>query len=211
MRILFLIAFISISFNGLSQSVKSSKLPNSLISLDANWSFIGGPIIDSKLLVGSKNTGVLIGYQFGGFGYNLDTSGSYNWVDKRKSLRLGYQLGFGNGFYSSLSLDLCSSRHEYNVYEYDPFWGYNYLYTDYNTKRGLRLNLGAGYTINFLKSKRLYLNVQSVFHLIDRSNLGNLNIGSRIQLVTGIGYRLGTPSTTTYEGVKNVTTVPIKP
>lgn len=71
---------------------------------------------------------------------------------------------------------------------------------------GVGLYVGPGYTFSFGKRKRCYYSVEA--------ELGLLKSGSILfnyEIYSGFGFRLGTPAKTTYEGVKNVTTVPIKP
>ena len=33
----------------------------------------------------------------------------------------------------------------------------------------------------------------------------------RLNLIVGLGYRFGSPAKTSYDGIKNITTVPLKP
>jgi hypothetical protein len=170
---------------------KRTPLPNSLFNLDVNYAILGGPIFGIKSVIGSNNSGFLVGFQFGGYGYYSDSAYVFN----SKSLRIGYQGSVFTGIYWTTSIDLCSRS----------LYDYNFEY--YGKARGYRVNLGVGYTLSVLKSKRLYLNSEFVLHVLDRSQINT----NRIQASFGIGYRIGTPATTTYEGVKNVTTVPVKP
>ncbi|MCE2711937.1 MAG: hypothetical protein LW688_05285 [Cryomorphaceae bacterium] len=210
--------FCSISLFGQStnQSTpkKSNPLPNSLFNLDVNYA-LGSPILGIKSVIGSNNSGFLLGFQFGGYEFSpIDYYSEieaarvegYNETYNFKSLRIGYQGSIFNGLYWNTSIDLCSSSYyNYSSYDYDA--GYYQSYSDYGDRRGYRVNLGIGYTLSLLKSKRLYLNSEFVVHVLDRSQFNT----TRIQASFGIGYRIGTPAKTTYEGVKEIRTVPMQP
>jgi hypothetical protein len=70
----------------------------------------------------------------------------------------------------------------------------------------MRLNTGLGYTISLGKAKRFYLNTEMVYSVIDKSKSSQ----GKLSLLGGIGFRLGTPAKTSYDGIKNVTTIPIE-
>lgn len=250
-----------------SNSYKTAKyeLPGSILNLDFSYAYMfGSDSVSSsiyfpiKLVLGSGNSGLIIGFQGGG-NPSIDNSPlllgrvtdggsandvyqsnpyttsvtSVNYLQSYKEvdpdfilnglmLRFGYQKAIFRGLYANLTFDVCRSkyfyslRHEYlTYYNYDYGWGEmtDYLYTneyEYDLNEvlwGVRSNFGLGYTISFLKSKRAYLNTEMLCSIFDRSN----QYLSRFQLNIGLGFRLGTPASTKYEGVKNVTTVPIKP
>lgn len=194
---------------------KSNPLPNSLFNLDVNYS-VGSPILGIKSVIGTNNSGFLLGVQFGGYEFSFIDDyyseiasawiGGYKESYNLKSLRIGYQGSIFNGLYWNTSMDLCSSSYyDYISYDYDT--GFYESYSDYGDRRGYRVNLGIGYTLSLLKSKRLYLNSEFVVHVLDRSQFNSY----RIQASFGIGYRFGTPAKTTYEGVKEIRTVPMQP
>lgn len=195
--------------NDQSASKKSNPLPNSLFNLDVNYT-VGSPILGIKSVIGSNNSGFLLGFQFGGY-FVDDYYSDGAWVGYKetynlKTLRIGYQGSIFYGLYWNTSTDLCSSSYyNYNSY-YDNAGNYQ-SNSDEGVKRGYRVNIGIGYTLSLLKSKRLYLNSEFVVHVLDRSQFNT----NRIQASCGIGYRFGTPANTTYEGVKEIRTVPMQP
>jgi hypothetical protein len=75
------------------------------------------------------------------------------------------------------------------------------------TSIGWRLNTGLGYTISLGKAKRIYLNTETIFSVIDKSKSSQ----GPLTFFCGIGYRFGSPARTSYDGIKNITTVPLKP
>ncbi len=168
-----------------AKSKKSHELPESLVNLELQsetYSLLAGYLgTGIKLVVGTKNTGILAGFSFGDDGF----------YESYKSLRLGYQYGISRGFYANSNLNMI-----------------NLTYSDYTgifKSRTFRLNLGTGYTLSFGKKKRWYYNIETSIALINTKSLV-----SRLTIYSGIGFRLGTPAKTSYEGVKNVTTVPMK-
>jgi len=169
-----------------SKSKKNHELPESLLNLEIQsetYSLLSGYLgTGIKLVVGTKNTGVLAGFSFGDDGF----------YESYKSLRLGYQYGISRGFYANANLNVMNFN--YNRYN-------SYIPND----RSLRLNLGLGYTFSFGKRKRIYYNLETGFAVINTQDLI-----SRLCINSGLGFRLGTPAKTSYEGVKNVTTVPVK-
>jgi hypothetical protein len=169
-----------------SKSKKNHELPESLLNLEIQsetYSLLSGYLgTGIKLVVGTKNTGVLAGFSFGDDGF----------YESYKSLRLGYQYGISTGFYANANLNVMNFN--YNRYN-------SYIPND----RSLRLNLGLGYTFSFGKRKRIYYNLETGFAVINTQDLI-----SRLCINSGLGFRLGTPAKTSYEGVKNVTTVPVK-
>jgi hypothetical protein len=169
-----------------AKSKKSHELPESLVNLEVQSEilgtgidFLGGGV---KAMIGSKNTGFLVGFSFGGD----DFSETY------RSIRVGYQYGIKRGFYANANLNVMN-------------FNYNGYYGAIAKDRSLRLNLGLGYTLSFGKRKRIYYNLETGFAVINTQGLI-----SRLCINSGIGFRLGTPAKTSYEGVKNVTTVPMK-
>lgn len=68
-----------------------------------------------------------------------------------------------------------------------------------------------GYTISLGKTKRIYLNYEVNYYLIDGVRDFGFEIDKRLNLTGGLGYRFGAPAKTTYDGIKNITTVPLKP
>jgi hypothetical protein len=169
-----------------AKSKKSHELPESLVNFDVHgetYSLLAGyPGSGIKMVVGSKNTGFLVGFSFGGD----DFSETY------RSIRVGYQYGIKRGFYANANLNVMNFN--YNRYN-------SYIPND----RSLRLNLGIGYTFSFGKRKRVYYNFETGFAVINTQDLI-----SRLCINSGLGFRIGTPAKTSYEGVKNVTTVPMK-
>lgn len=185
---------------------KSNPLPNSLFNLDVHG-ILGAPAVGIKGVIGSNNSGVLLGFQMGGiYGYYDDTLS--DWIDVYNpfSLRLGYQRAAVAGLYWNVSADYCLSNNVYYSYELDPFG--NYFWNQVERKRsGYRVNVGLGYTLSFLKSKRMYFNTEVVFSVLNKSRITSFPF----QLISGIGFRIGTPASTSYEGVKEIRTVPMQP
>jgi len=163
---------------------KKGVLPETLLNLElqseilgTGFDFSGGGI---KAMIGSKNTGLLLGFINGS-----STSDYY----KYNSFRLGYQYGIVSGFYANANFNLASIK---TINLYEPKY------------RSIRVNLGIGYTLSFGKKKRLYYNIETAFAVIKTSFL------PRFAIYSGIGFRLGTPAKTTYDGIKEVHTVPVK-
>lgn len=163
---------------------KKGVLPETLVNLElqseilgTGFDYSGGGI---KAMIGSKNTGILLGFINGS-----STSDTY----KYNSFRLGYQYGIVSGFYANANLDLASIK---SIYLYEPRY------------RSIRVNLGIGYTLSFGKKKRLYYNIETAIAAINTSFL------PRFAIYSGIGFRLGTPAKTSFDGIKEVNTVPVK-
>ena len=171
-----------------AKAKKSHELPESLLNLEVPYErFLVGGIavgLGVKAMIGSKNTGLLLGYMRG-IGSSDSSDYRYN------SFKLGYQYGIVSGFYANANFNLATMK---------PYLEY------YAKARTIRVNLGIGYTLSFGKKKRLYYNIETAFAVINT----NSNTLPRFAIYSGIGFRLGTPAKTTYEGVKNVTTVPMK-
>ena len=181
-----------------AKAKKSHELPESLLNLEIQseilgtcFDFSGGGI---KAMIGSKNTGLLLGYMRG-IGSSDSSDYRYN------SFKLGYQYGIVSGFYANANFNLASTRQE--DFLYDNYG--NLLGSTISKYRSIRVNLGVGYTLSFGKKKRLYYNIETAFAAINTNSLL-----PRFAIYSGIGFRLGTPAKTSYEGVKNVTTVPMK-
>ena len=254
-------SFTVLAQNNSDAPKKKSSLPESLLNLDINSNFKVGVTDDGinfpiKAVIGSKNNGIIIGFQNCGFkplavleytpkglenqvleynpdAYNFQTKylnshlniplNNNGVVKKGMALRLGYQKSIFKGLYANLSADLCriqtSVSHEYLVsynYDYVSSWdGTVYTYSssvylsELETKRtilGWRLNTGLGYTISLGDAKKFYLNTEMIYSVIDKSK----STQGKMSLMGGIGFRLGTPAKTSYDGIKVVNTVPVK-
>jgi hypothetical protein len=171
---------------------RSSELPVSLLNLDFLFESEANPAaypgLGVKMVFGSQNTGILAGFSVA----------SDNYSQSYRSIRAGYQYGIKRGLYSNVNLNLLNFR-------YDGYYYSGYPSADI-IENHFRLNLGLGYTLSLGKKKRFYINLEGACALINTND--EL---SRIILNFGYGFRFGTPAKTSYEGVKNVTTVPIKP
>ena len=179
-----------------AKAKKSHDLPESLLNLEIQSEILGTGIdfsgVGVKAMIGSKNTGLLLGYTHGSDGVSYVT---YN------STKLGYQYGIVRGLYLNTNFNFVSTSREDLVYDY---YG-NLLGSTISKDRSIRVNLGVGYTFTFGKKKRLYYNLETSFAVINTKDLAD-----RLCINSGLGFRLGTPAKTSYEGVKNVTTVPMK-
>ena len=183
----FLFALSSLTAQVTPVTLKQKKkfaLPKSLFNLDVNYnipvfSSAGFPIL-AKAMIGSNNTGIIIGLQ-DCIPQNLE-------VDEVRFkgflLRLGYQKSIVRGLFCNNTLD-----------------------SSFMTSIGWRLNTGLGYTISLGKAKRIYLNTETIFSVIDKSKSSQ----GPLTFFCGIGYRFGAPAKTSYDGIKNITTVPLKP
>jgi hypothetical protein len=233
--------------NNLDAPKKKGTLPETLFNLDfnGNFSFDGLTSMPVKAMIGSKNTGIIVGFQTCKMGnsvlnnvpteinplivqdyepdaYNINSSyrsssPSFS-LNKGFAIRLGYQKSIFRGLYANASLDIsrikADVRHSYYVtYNYFDSWfgeysSWTYLQeTELNrTIWGMRLNTGLGYTISLGKAKKFYLNTEIIYSIIDKSksSQGKLNI------IGGIGFRIGSPAKTSYDGIKEVNTVPVK-
>ena len=188
---------------------KNFTLPKSLFNLDVNYnipvfSSAGFPIL-AKAMIGSNNTGIIIGLQ-DCIPQNLE-------VDEVRFkgflLRLGYQKSIVRGLFCNLSADFCRMKGSESAFA-DPsleIMPNNTLDSSFMTSIGWRLNTGLGYTISLGKAKRIYLNTETIFSVIDKSKSSQ----GPLTFFCGIGYRFGAPAKTSYDGIKNITTVPLKP
>ena len=190
---------------------KNFALPKSLFNLDFNYckffsieelDISDVAIISIKAMIGSNNTGIILGVK----PLVLDD------VELEKTdltIQLGYQKRIFKGLFTSLSLELTRMKFT----EYDT--------SDYNSslekiKILPSLITSIGYTISLGKTKRIYLNYEVNYYLIDgfrdyaQDNFG-FEIDKRLNLTVGLGYRFGAPAKTSYDGIKNITTVPLKP
>lgn len=187
---------------------KNFALPKSLFNLDFNYcrdlSYIDENIgiISIKAMIGSNNTGIIIGVKPLVLYYG-------DLLKNNFGIQLGYQKRIFKGLFTSLSLELTRIKFT----EYDT--------SDYNSslekiKILPSLITSIGYTISLGKTKRIYLNYEVNYYLIDgfrdyyRDNFG-FEIDKRLNLTGGLGYRFGAPAKTSYDGIKNITTVPLKP
>ena len=179
-----------------AKSKKSHELPESLLNLEIQSEILGTGIdfsgVGVKAMIGSKNTGLLLGYTHGSDGVSYVT---YN------STKLGYQYGIVRGLYLNTNFNFVSTSREDLVYDY---YG-NLLGSTISKDRSIRVNLGVGYTLSFGKKKRLFYNIEIAFAAINTHSLL-----PRFATYSGLGFRLGSPAKTSYEGVKNITTVPMK-
>jgi hypothetical protein len=188
---------------------KSFSLPKSLFNLDVNYnipvfSSAGFPIL-AKAMIGSNNTGIIIGLQ-DCIPQNLE-------VDEVRFkgflLRLGYQKSIVRGLFCNLSADFCRMKGTESDFA-DPslyIIPNNTLDSSFMTSIGWRLNTGLGYTVSLGKAKRIYLNTETIFSVIDKSKSSQ----GPLTFFCGMGYRFGSPAKTSYDGIKNITTVPLKP
>lgn len=187
---------------------KNYALPKSLFNLDFNYcrdpygidDNIG--IISIKTMIGSNNTGIIIGVKPLGIADG-------DLLKNNLEIQLGYQKRIFKGLFTSLSLELTRMKFTY----YDT--------SDYNSslekiKILPSLITSIGYTISLGKTKRFYLNYEVNYYLIDgfrdyfQDNFG-FEFDKRFYLIGGLGYRFGAPAKTSYDGIKNITTVPLKP
>ena len=183
---------------------KNFALPKSLFNLDFNYCTSLNEIdenfgiISIKAMIGSNNTGIFLGVKPLGINYGD--------LEKNPNLeiQLGYQKRIFKGLFTSLSLELTRVK-----------------FTDYfssleEIKIFSSLITSIGYTISLGKTKRIYLNYEVNYYLIDgfrdyiQDNFG-YEADKRLNLTVGLGYRFGSPAKTSYDGIKNITTVPLKP
>jgi hypothetical protein len=187
---------------------KNFALPKSLFNLDFNYCRSLNEIdenfgiISIKAMIGSNNTGVIIGVKpFAIYDGDL--------LKNNLEIQLGYQKRIFKGLFTSLSLELTRMKFT----DYDT--------SDYNSslekiKILPSLITSIGYTISLGKTKRIYLNYEVNYYLIDgfrdyiQDNFG-YEADKRLNLIVGLGYRFGSPAKTSYDGIKNITTVPLKP
>ena len=187
---------------------KNFALPKSLFNLDFNYcrdlSYIDDNIgiISIKTMIGSNNTGIIIGVKpFAIYDGDL--------LKNNFGIQLGYQKRIFKGLFTSLSLEL--TRIKFTEY-------YSSYYNSSLEKIKILPSLitSIGYTISLGKTKRIYLNYEVNYYLIDgfrdyyQDNFG-FEIDKRLNLTGGLGYRFGSPAKTSFSGIKNITTVPLKP
>ena len=207
---LFLFAFGSMFAQKQSIAPKQKKnfaLPKSLFNLDFNYCTSLNEIdenfgiISIKAMIGSNNTGIILGIK--PLVLELDN------VELEKTdltIQLGYQKRIFKGLFTSLSLELTRKK----------FTNYNDSLENKNIQILPSLITSIGYTISLGKTKRIYLNYEINYYLIDgirdyaQDNFG-FEIDKRLNLTVGLGYRFGAPAKTSYDGIKNITTVPLKP
>ena len=217
--ILYLLLFAFGSMFAQKQSIapkqkKNFALPKSLFNLDFNYCKLfriedqeldisDEAIISIKAMIGSNNTGIIIGVK------PLGIADGDLLKNNNLEIQLGYQKRIFKGLFTSLSLELTRMKFTY----YDT--------SDYNSslekiKILPSLITSIGYTISLGKTKRFYLNYEVNYYLIDgfrdyaQDNFG-FEIDKRLNLTGGLGYRFGVPAKTSYDGLKNITTVPLKP
>ena len=208
---LFLFAFGSMFAQKPSIAPKQKKnfaLPKSLFNLDFNYcrdlSYIDDNIgiISIKTMIGSNNTGIIIGVKpFAIYDGDL--------LKNNFGIQLGYQKRILKGLFTSLSLEL--TRIKFTEY-------YSSYYNSSLEKIKILPSLitSIGYTFSFGRAKRIYLNYEVNYYLIDgfrdyyQDNFG-FEIDKRLNLTGGLGYRFGSPAKTSFSGIKNITTVPLKP
>ncbi len=221
---------------------KKKPLPESLFNLDLyyplhqylNYDFLP---IHVKVVIGSKNTGIIIGYTrtnlYNGLRFSYvknfpiykpgqiyDLSTDRVELMRRpnigNSIRLGYQRSLFSGIYANASMDICTIKARF--YTEDEYYSlyYQFIYnTDeyYQRLWAMRLNAGIGYTLSIGKQKRFYFNseiVYSFFNRILNSHSLTIDIYNNFNINMGFGFRIGSPSKTTYDGIKEVNTVPLK-
>ncbi len=203
---------------------KKGVLPETLFNLDFNGSFSIGngnglTSMPVKAMIGSKNTGIIVGFQSCIMGYNkvlryssncptylesqyFDSSPNSIINNKGFSIRLGYQKALYRGLFATVSADLtrikADVRHTY-------FSAGDFVELD-RTIWGMRVNAGLGYTISIGKAKKFYLNYELVYSIIDKSK----STQGKLNIIGGIGFRIGSPAKTSYDGIKEVHTVPVK-
>ena len=220
---------IDLNFMGYLYAITNSGESSSLAQLASNkftdFLYRANDVPRVKAMIGSKNTGIIIGYQscrMGSQSYlknvysntNMTTDSAiyfysnpaYNpYKNKGFSIRLGYQKALISGLYASVSGDL--TRIKANVEH--KFYNNNFSIYEFEKDRiiwGMRLNAGLGYTLSIGKAKKFYLNNEIVYSFIDKSKSNLL----KLNLNFAFGFRIGTPSKTTYDGIKEVNTVPLK-
>lgn len=200
---------------------KKGTLPETLFNLDLDFNrsfsfvddLIGINSMTVKTMIGSKNTGIIVGLHscimgndeflrkqfFANRDYINSNPISIN--NKGFSIRLGYQKALYRGLYATVSADLTRIKADVE---------HNYIYHyDIELDRiiwGMRLNAGLGYTISIGRAKKFYLNYELIYSIIDKSK----STQGKLNFIGGIGFRIGSPAKTSYDGIKEVYTVPIK-
>ena len=225
---------------------KKNPLPESLFNIDlyynlyqyVDYEFLP---IHFKVVIGSKNTGILIGstrtqlssydyYDYyiknfpiykPGLNYSSSLDGfTYLRPNIGNSIRLGYQRSLFSGIYANASMVICSSQLRFfteDIYVAPNTYYPSIYYTDVFYKRlwAMRLNAGIGYTLSIGKQKRFYLNSEIVYSFFNRIFYRDslplpIYIYYNFNINLGFGFRIGSPSKTTYDGIKEVNTVPLK-
>ena len=207
---LFLFAFGSMFAQKQSIAPKQKKnfaLPKSLFNLDFNYckffsieelDISDVAIISIKAMIGSNNTGIIVGVK------PLVIADGDLLKNNNLEIQLGYQKKIFKGLFTSLSLELTRMK----------FTNYNSSLENIQILQSLITSIG--YTISLGKTKRIYLNYEVNYYLIDgfrdyyQDNFG-FEIDKRLNLTGGLGYRFGSPAKTSFSGIKNITTVPLKP
>ena len=238
---------------------KGNGLPESFLNLDLNYASISNISISQefqeitsspfvlKAMIGSKNSGLIIGFQActfafeqellsGGevtqddlrtyFGDNdiyfniLQSAGGNSYLLGETSesklngitMRLGYQQSIFKGLYANISGDLTRIKKRVsNVYNevscdyISALSGIQYnnliiedfyqLQPEDRTILGWRLNTGIGYTFSFGRAKKIYLNTEMVYSVINKSK----TIEGNMSLMAGLGFRFGAPAKTTFD------------
>ena len=168
---------------------KNFALPKSLFNLDFNYCRdlydidynIG--IISIKTMIGSNNTGIIIGVKpFAIYDGDL--------LKNNFGIQLGYQKRILKGLFTSLSLEL--TRIKFTEY-------YSSYYNSSLEKIKILPSLitSIGYTFSFGRAKKIYLNTEMVYSVFDRSK----TIEGNLSLMAGLGFRFGTPAKTTLDNV----------
>ena len=107
-------------------------------------------------------------------------------------MRLGYQKSIFRGLYGNIAADLTAIKDAYTPV---------FLERNDRTILGWRLNTGIGYTFSFGKAKKIYLNTEMLYSVINKSK----TIEGNMSLMAGLGFRFGKPAKTTYDiGTKTV-------
>jgi len=225
---------------------KKKPLPESLFNLDLYYPLdqyfdIDFLPIHVKVVIGSKNTGILIGntntrteFYSDMFGYdkNLPNKPGQIYLSSRdkidlstptkigNSIRLGYQRSLFSGIYANASMVICTIKPRFftedEYYSSTSYYNRYFYITDDYYKRlwPMRLNAGIGYTLSIGKQKRFYFNSEIVYsffnRILNRDSLPIYIDNYNLNINLGFGFRIGSPSKTTYDGIKEVNTVPLK-
>lgn len=169
---------------------KNYALPKSLFNLDLNFSYTS---LFTKIMIGSSNTGIIIRASKSAFD-KLPSDAS------TKSIGLGYQKRILGGLYANLSS-------EFHKIKTDDYSKIIYDQSESDRSQFWAATMGLGYTVSIGKVKRFYFNYEMDYSY----DFGSLEIDNNLRIMFGIGYRFGAPAKTSYDGIKNITTVPLKP
>ena len=183
---------------------KVNSLPESFLNLDLNYASISN-ISDNqeitskpfvlKAMIGSKNSGLIVGFQTCTFKESFISGDNTNGI----TMRLGYQKSIFRGLYGNIAADLTAIKDAYTPV---------FLERNDRTILGWRLNTGIGYTFSFGKAKKIYLNTEMLYSVINKSK----TIEGNMSLMAGLGFRFGKPAKTTYDiGTKTVRSGKILP